>query len=69
MIVLLPQVLRVFAMSDVLFRIDIKALGVSWKSDGGNDGTSVFPVVDSVPVNALEEGMCFDARCAALDVS
>lgn len=56
-------------MSDVLFRIDIKALGISWKSDGWYDGASVFAVIDSVPVDALEEGVCFDARCAALDVS
>lgn len=69
MIILFPQLFRVLPVPYVLFGIDIEALGVARKSNRWDDGTSVFPVVDSVPVDALEEGMRFDTRCATLNVS
>lgn len=69
LIILRSQLLCVLAVPNVLFRVDIKALRVSWKPDRWDNGSSVFAMEHSIPVNAAEEWVVFYARCAALYVA
>lgn len=56
-------------MPDILLRVDVKALRVSGEAHGREDGAPVAAVVDSVPIDAAEEGVLLDAPRAALDVT
>lgn len=61
LIVLFSQLLSVLAVPDVLLRVNVEALRIARIPDRRDNGTSVFAVVDGVPVDAAEEGVSFDA--------
>lgn len=64
------QVLRPHASFFLLLvGIRIEALGIADIADWGDNGASIFAVVDVVPSDAVEEGVGFDAGGAARDVA
>lgn len=68
-VIFLSQIIGVFAVANILFRVYVKALCIALVSDGWNDRPTVFAMVDSVPINTCEEWVFFDTARTALDVT
>jgi hypothetical protein len=64
-----PQVIRVTFPAPLLIRIRIKALRITRISNMRNNRSSIFPVVDVIPIHTMEERVIFDTLCAAGDIS
>ncbi len=68
-IILLRHLVRVFITRRVFLGIDVEALGVAGVPNGWDDRASVLPLYYGIPVDAVEEWMRLDSRCAAADVA
>lgn len=68
-VVLLGHLGRVRVSLAVVLWVAVEALGVTWVSDRGDDGTPASAVEDIVPADVLEEGVVLYALGATADVA
>ena len=68
-VVLQSHFVRILVARGVLFRIDVEALRVARVADRGDNGPSLPPLQNCVPVDAVNEGMGLDPRGTAAYVA